>query len=223
MNEKLIINENNKYDMIIFDVDGTLCDTVDILYDSINCILEKNSINKRVNIEDIKSGQGLNRENFAKKCLYFLEKDVREKILVEADKLKYNKINNSSIKIYNKVKDTIEELSKKYLITIVSNCGRGYIETIIPKIGISNYITDYIAASAFNISKADAIKEIIRRNNAKNAIYVGDTLLDRNSSIEAGVDFIFASYGFGKNVNSKYKINDFSELIYKIKKIENEM
>ena len=34
--------------------------------------------------------------------------------------------------------------SKKYLITIVSNCGRGYIETIIPKIEISNYITDYI-------------------------------------------------------------------------------
>lgn len=211
-----------KYEMIIFDVDGTICDTVDIVYESINTILKSKGIDRKVKLKDIKSGQGLNKIHFAEKCMSFLDKELREKILAEADKLKYEKINKSSLNVYHNVKETIEALSKNYLISIASNCDYGYIETILPKIEIKDYVDDYIAASALNISKADAIKEIMKRNNVKKAIYVGDTLLDKKSSLEANAVFIFAEYGFGNVSDVKYKIKSFNELPKIINKIENE-
>lgn len=211
-----------KYEMIIFDVDGTICDTVDIVYESINTILKNKGIDRKVKLKDIKMSQGLNRVNFAEKCMSFLDKELREKILAEADELKYERINESSLNVYPNVKETIKELSKKYLISIASNCGYGYIETILPKIEIKDYVDDYMAASALNISKADAIKKIMKRNNVKKAIYVGDTLLDKKSSLEANTVFIFAEYGFGNISDVKYKIKSFNELPKIINKIENE-
>ena len=44
-----------KYEMIIFDVDGTLCDTVNIVHESINSILKIKGINRKVKLKDIKS------------------------------------------------------------------------------------------------------------------------------------------------------------------------
>ena len=202
-----------KYEMIIFDVDGTICDTVDIVYESINTILKNKGIDRKVKLKDIKMSQGLNKVNFAEKCMSFLDKELREK---------YERISESSLNVYPNVKETIEELSKKYLISIASNCGHGYIETILPKIEIKDYVDDYIAASALNISKADAIKEIMKRNNVKKAIYVGDTLLDKKSSLEANTVFIFAEYGFGNISDVKYNIKSFNELPKIINKIEND-
>lgn len=192
------------------------------MYESINIILDNKGINRKVKLKDVKSGQGLNKVNFAEKCMSFLDKELREKILIEADKVKYEKINKYSLNVYPMVKETIEELSKKYLISIVSNCGQGYIETILPKIEILDCIDDYIAASALNISKADAIKRIMKRNNVKKAIYVGDTSLDKKSSFEANTVFVFAEYGFGNVTDVKYKIKSFNELPKIINKIENE-
>ena len=212
---------SKKYDMIIFDVDGTLCDTVALVHDSINEVLAIHGINKKVDIKDIRSGQGMNKENFAKNCMSFLDKDVRDNILTEADNLKNSRIDDPSVTVFDGVKETIAELSEEHLIGIVSNCGPGYIEAVIPKIGISEYVTDYLAASALFISKADGIKEMMKRNNAKNAVYVGDTLLDKSSCDEAGVDFVFASYGFGEVHDTQYRINKFSELIKEIKRMEN--
>ena len=47
----------------------------------------------------------------------------------------------------------------------------------------------------------------------QNTCYVGDTYTDYLTSKNAGINFIFARYGFGKNsLKFKYKINSFKEL-----------
>lgn len=38
---------------------------------------------------------------------------------------------------------------------------------------------------------------VILRNGIENAVYVGDTQSDCDAARQAGVPFIFASYGFG--------------------------
>lgn len=54
---------------------------------------------------------------------------------------------------------------------------------------------------------------IVERNNLQNPVYVGDTIWDKESSEKAGVDFIFAAYGFGKIANPKVQIQRFEDLL----------
>jgi len=116
-------------------------------------------------------------------------------------------------KVFDNVKDTIEKLSKKYILCIVSNCSNDfYIESFIETANVSKYITDYVAASNFFISKAEAIRKIKNRYQAKKVIYVGDTLKDQVSAVDAGGTFVYAKYGFGDDLVSKYSITDISQL-----------
>ena len=77
---------------------------------------------------------------------------------------------------------------------------------------MNKYFKDYIAASELKISKADAIKKIINDYQLTKAIYVGDTKKDMEASDLAGIPFIQAKYGFGKDLNTKYYINEIKEL-----------
>ena len=70
------------------------------------------------------------------------------------------------------------------------------------------------------MSKTYNINLIIKRNNIKDAIYIGNTLTDLKSSIQCNIDFIYASYGFGNINNYRYSLKDFSNLPYLINKIE---
>jgi phosphoglycolate phosphatase len=57
-----------------------------------------------------------------------------------------------------------------------------------------------------------AIKKNKFMNKKKYACYVGDTKIDYSAAIAANIDFIFASYGYGKIKNNVKKISKFSEL-----------
>lgn len=52
----------------------------------------------------------------------------------------------------------------------------------------------------------------MKRNSIKHAAYIGDTLGDLNASKLAGIDFIYAKYGFGEVEKPDYTINSFEEL-----------
>ena len=52
----------------------------------------------------------------------------------------------------------------------------------------------------------------MKRNSIKHAAYIGDTLGDFNASKLAGIDFIYAKYGFGEVEKPDYTINSFEEL-----------
>ena len=48
------------------------------------------------------------------------------------------------------------------------------------------------------LPKSENIKLMVKRNGLDDAVYVGDTRQDETSAREAGVRFIYASYGFGE-------------------------
>ena len=66
------------------------------------------------------------------------------------------------------------------------------------------------------VPKGENIKLVVKRNNIKTAAYVGDTMGDFTAAKTAGIDFIYAEYGFGNIDNIKecaYVINQFSDLL----------
>lgn len=105
---------------------------------------------------------------------------------------------------------------------IVSNTAESeYIKAFLTSSKLEKYFKSYIAASELKISKADAIKKIIEDYKLKKAVYVGDTKKDMEASNLAGIPFIQAKYGFGKDLNTKYYINELKELPDIVEKIIN--
>ena len=122
--------------------------------------------------------------------------------------------------VYKNLQLTLEILINNYDLYIVSNSGHSkYIEAFLISSGLGKYFKDYIAASEQNLSKADAIKLIIKKYNLDKYVYVGDTLKDMEASNEAKVPFIQAKYGFGKDLKTEYYINSIEELPNVVEKI----
>lgn len=202
--------------MIIFDLDGTLWDTAEATYKIVNDYLKENGYSFEVSQDVIIENMGFEFDVCAEH--YFPKLDKKEALML-LDKI-YEKeaelLNQGFVigKVYPGVTETIKKLSKKYNICIVSNCSNDfYIESFLKTADVSSYVVDYIAASNFFISKAEAIRKIKKKYMAEKAIYVGDTLKDQVSAADAGCQFVCVRYGFGDGVVSKYSIKNIEELI----------
>ena len=59
------------------------------------------------------------------------------------------------------------------------------------------------------------IFQIIKRYKAqkKDLVFVGDTDIDKLTSNNAGIDFIYCNYGYGKKNFKKYSISTFSQIL----------
>ncbi|MCR5469159.1 MAG: HAD family hydrolase, partial [Lachnospiraceae bacterium] len=88
----------------------------------------------------------------------------------------------------------------------------GYIEILLEKYNLGEFVTDIECYGNNKKGKADNIKLLVERNGLKNPVYVGDTAGDKAACDEAGVPFIFASYGFGE-AEGIAKIDEFRELL----------
>ena len=201
--------------MIIFDLDGTLWDTADATFKIVNDYLKENGYSFNVSKDVIVENMGYEFDVCAEHYFPKLEKKKALELLDKIYEWEAQLLKDGLVigKVFDNVKDTIEKLSKKYILCIVSNCSNDfYIESFIETANVSKYITDYVAASNFFISKAEAIRKIKNRYQAKKVIYVGDTLKDQVSAVDAGGTFVYAKYGFGDDLVSKYSITDISQL-----------
>lgn len=208
---------------IIFDLDGTLWDVLDVTRESANIIAKKYNLPEITN-ETICSVFGLDKYDSARKYFPSIELNKALELLEEVSEINVKKLSQKGGNVYPNIEKVLEMLKNKFKLFIVSNTAKTeYIEAFLESSGLGKYFTDWIAASKLNIRKGEAIRRIIINNNITNAIYVGDTIKDLEATLEADIPFIHAKYGFQKEVKSKYSINDFSELPLAIEKVMKEM
>ena len=104
------------------------------------------------------------------------------------------------------------------MLYIVSNCQSGYIEAMLEAAklpyGEGQTFQDIECFGNTGKSKAENIVLLMERNGIRKeeAAYLGDTALDQKSAEEAGIPFIFASYGFGHPEKMRAKICGLPEL-----------
>ena len=197
---------------IIFDLDGTLWEGIESTYQSANFIANKYNL-KEITKDTICSGFGLNKEESSK--LYFPEMELKDssRLIDEIAKINIENLKNNGGTIYPHVKDVLTQLVEKYDLYIVSNTAEtDYIKAFLYTADVNNLFKDYIAVGGIGITKADAIKRIINKNNIEKAVYVGDTIADYEAAKNSNINFIQAKYGFGNNLNTLYSINEITEL-----------
>lgn len=199
---------------IIFDVDGTLWDSTDVVAKSWNMAVRENT-----DIEANYTGESL-KYLFGKTMQEIFAAVFPDYSLEEQTRLGYicfdyeNRLLETEYGTpYDGVIDTIKELAKTHDLYIVSNCQQGYIEVFLKTMGLQKYVKDHLCFGDTGVSKDQTILRLMERNNLTDVVYVGDTFGDYNSCVKAGVPFIFAEYGFGEVPDAVHKIRHFSELL----------
>lgn len=198
---------------IIFDIDGTLWDSTEVVAESWNrAIQEKSSIKKIVTAEELKALFGRPVNEIIENVFPMLSDGEQKELgryCIEYENLDVKK---KTCHIYEKVSETINRLYEKYPLFIVSNCEDGYIEAFLENTGLFSCFKDFLCPGKSGKGKGDNIRLIMERNQLDAAVYVGDTQGDLDACYEAGVPMIYAAYGFGSVEDKIPSINYFSEL-----------
>ena len=98
---------------------------------------------------------------------------------------------------YPGVPETVRELAKKYRLFIVSNSQCGYPELCMEKLGLTSYIEGHLCFGDTGKTKGETIRILMEKYGITSAAYIGDTQGDYEATVDAGIDFIWAAYGFG--------------------------
>lgn len=213
-----ILQDFKKYiqvDGLILDVDGTLWDSTPIVADAwTKAVRENGCEGLTVTADMLRQLFGRTMHVIADMLLPNLPAKERYRIMNVCCEYEHKALEENECNIYYEgVVDTIKTLSEKLPLFIVSNCQSGYIELFLEKTGLSSYITDIECFGNTGKKKSENVLLLMERNHLKNPVYVGDTEGDREASGEAGIPFIFASYGFGSVDDNEGQIRAFSELL----------
>jgi len=185
---------------IIFDVDGTLWDSVDVVTESWNeCLRRYEPWYKRVLESDEMRGVfGKTMDAIGEALFSDLEGATRRRVLEHCLGYEVEYLKERSGIIYPHVTDTFRALrGAGYHLSIVSNCQKGYIEDFLHHSGAQDLIEDHGCFGETGREKDYTMRLVYERNHLDSALYVGDTQGDLDAADKAGVPFVWARYGFG--------------------------
>ena len=203
------------YESIIFAIDGTLWDSRALVAEGYNIQLEREGLQHLfVNADILKPLFGKTMTEIADVLLASIDGKDRYDLMERCMATENEYLFNNPCQIgYPRVKETLEELSKKHRLFIVSNSQCGYPELCIEKLGLGDYIQGHMCFGDTGTSKGQTLLTIMKKYNITSAIYIGDTQGDLEACREAGLPFVFCAYGLGQADSWDGKIDSIEELL----------
>ncbi len=200
--------------MVIFDLDGTLWNSSANVAASWNVVIEQ-ELGKAnaLTAEDILQYMGLTMTEIADLHFGFLPEKERYELSHKCEVFENGYITEHGGVLYEGVEETLAKLKEMGVqMAVVSNCQEGYIKAFLDSMDMWKYFVDYEEWGRTFLSKAENIKLVMERNGASKGIYVGDIQKDSDSAHKAGVECIYASYGFGEINDAIATLKSFDEL-----------
>ena len=183
---------------LIFDMDGTLWDSVDTIVEAWNRGMRVLGRPESFTRENLSTHMGKTVEEIRAISFPDLASWKAEKAMNLLFEIENDLIKEKGGELYPAVPECLKALSESHKLMIVSNCGNGYIEAFLDFYQLGELILDHECNGGTGLPKGENIRLIMERNQIKSAAYVGDTITDWKATEEAGVPFIYASYGFRK-------------------------
>ena len=203
-----------KFESLIFDIDGTLWDSRAVIAEGYNEVLTEAGYPELcVNAEDLKKLFGKTMSEIADILLAKVPVEQRYPLMERCIDVGDGKLLDDPCDIgYPGVVETLEELAKRYRLFIVSNSQAGYPQTTMEKLGISHLIEGHLCFGDTGTDKGTTIRILMEKHGIQSAVYIGDTQGDYEASCNAGLPFVWVTYGFGVPEGYSYKADSFPEL-----------
>lgn len=203
------------YESLIFDIDGTLWDSRALVAEGYNIQLKAEGLaHLCVTAEDLKPLFGKVMTEIADIILATIPEETRYDLMVRCMDTENRYLEENECRIgYPGVKETIEALSKKYRLFIVSNSQCGYPELCMEKLGLTSFIEGHMCFGDTGTSKGKTIRTLMDKHKITSCAYIGDTQGDYEATVEAEVPFIWCTYGFGTPDGYAEKIDRFEDLL----------
>ena len=190
---------SGRYDAIIFDLDGTLLNTLEDLKDSVNYGLRKYGMPER-SLEEIRCFVGNGVQKLIERSLPEERTKEEEQLVFTAFREYYDIHCNDKTDLYPGIRELLRELKKcGYKMAIVSNKLQSGVDTL-RDIYFKEYITTAIGMKDGIPKKPapDMVLEAMRCIGAtrETTVYVGDSEVDIATAFNTGIDCIAVDWGF---------------------------
>lgn len=203
-----------KSDGIIFDMDGTLWDAVD----SYATIWNRAIADMRLDVPPVRRSalekmMGLPLDRIYDSLIGLPE--VSAPFMALLERLEREMMPRLGGRLYPGVRETLEALrAGGARLFMVSNCGPDGLPNFLEYTGLGELMTDCLSLGENGLDKTQNILELIGRYNLGTPVYVGDTAGDLAYTHAAGIPFVWAAYGFGRDVNgAEYIIHSIRNLL----------
>ncbi len=188
------------YGAVIFDLDGTLLDTLDDLWAAVNAALKKFSLPLRSR-EEVRGFVGNGIVKLIRRSVGQVEKETFDGVLAEFKRY-YGEHCEDSTKPYEGIIELLKALKAKGIRTaVVSNkadfavkkLAKGYFE------GLLEYAVGENEEAGIRKKPApDSLLAVMQSMGAgtDSTVYIGDSEVDIQTAKNAGVDCISVTWGF---------------------------
>lgn len=203
------------YESLIFDIDGTLWDSRALVAEGYNLQLRKEGLDSLcVDAECLRPLFGKVMTDIADELFPHIPGPERYPLMERCMLTENRYLQENPCKIgYPGVRETLEALAKTHRLFIVSNAQKGYPELCIEKLGLQSCIQAHLCFGDTGTSKGQTILQLMEREQITSCAYIGDTQGDYEATVEAGVPFFWAAYGFGVPEGYDRKLDAIGDLL----------
>ncbi len=213
------------YKAVIFDLDGTLINTIEDLKTATNYALSKNCF-KEITTDQTLACVGNGVMNLIKQAALYDNKKADEKILVkmfEDFNVAYKKCFMDQTRAYDGIYEILKIFNANGIkLAVNTNKLQNFAESLIKKVLKDIDFVTVIGDNLKHPKKPDPYAvDIIAKTlclDKKDILYVGDSEVDLSTGVNAGVDTCFVDWGFRKyddikHIKHQYRVFKSEEIL----------
>lgn len=194
----------NRYDLILFDLDGTLIDTSNGIFNSVRYT------EKQMGFDPIPDSKLKEFVGPPPKMMYQSTYSIDEQTALKAAKYHREYGREKAIyeaTVYTGIVQLLETLKNKgFMLGVATLKSQSIAERILMIHGLFQLFDCIVGMDTDeSLTKQDIIKIAMKRMNSRRTLLIGDSQYDYDGAVKAGVDFIGVLYGFGfKDKSEEY-------------------
>lgn len=180
---------------VVFDFDGTLADSVDLLFDSARMVLRSAGLEQAASadfeiLRDMHPKQALETAGVPLRAVPGLARRLRRELKRKTDE----------IELTDEVADFIQDLHQRgFTLGIMSSNSPSLISSVVERAGIA-HIVDFIARGGVIGDRAARLRHVVRRHSTGRIhwVFVGDEIRDVEAARSSGMTFVGVGWGVAR-------------------------